>query len=83
MGSGDEVGQPFEGGGIGISHLRWRGLFARQHVQNVVAILAVEIIDLSDPMKFLVDLLLLTQIYVLVIFWRLGKNQIIGAMYLG
>jgi hypothetical protein len=91
VGSGDKVRQPLEGGRIGMSLASWfrqaqpggSGFFTDQHIQRMVAILAIAIIDLPDLVIFLEDLLLLTQAYLLAVSRRLGAYQLVRAVYLG
>ena len=82
VGGGDEVGQSLEGGGAGISPASWSAFFAHQHIQIMVAILAITISDLPGPMQLLCDLLLRPQADLLM-GRGLGTYQLIGAVNLG
>ncbi len=56
---------------------------ADQHIQSVVTVLAIAIIDLPGPVIFLNDLLLLTQSDLLMVFRCLRAYQVIRAVNLG
>jgi hypothetical protein len=62
-----------------MSLMRWFALFADQHMQSMMAILAIKIIDLPG----LCDLLWLPQAYLLLVSRCLGAYQMIGAVDLG